>query len=660
MTDISNWYQSNWQILQSEIERIRHLLECYIEGKSPSNLAESTSQSWALGQLSSKFHLQNLERDILLLCVGREIDPNFANLCAQAAGNPHQSYPTLSLALAAFPGANWFVLSPQNPLQQWKMIEFVPGFSLTQATMRIDQRILCYLLGVAAVDQQLFGIASFPDLENNTISLPPSQKVIADQLIATWSQSPGKLPHLQLCGDDYSSKFQIFSNVCDRLNYNLGIISTTALPTNPHEIYQLTQRWEREAILSDRLLFLVCDNSTDDPQKKVAISLFIENLHTPLIISTRERLQIPQGNIINFDVPPLSFEEQTAIWQTHLGEKAILNGEITKLASQFNLNYTTIQAACQQAKNPASPSLLWDFCRTQTRQQLDNLAQRIDTTANWDDLVLPENQRQVIADIASQLQHRPKVYQDWGFAEKSNRGLGITALFYGDSGTGKTMAAEILARQFNLDLYRIDLSAVVSKYIGETEKNLSRIFNAAESGGVILLFDEADALFGKRSEVKDSHDRHANLEVSYLLQRMEAYQGLAILTTNLKNALDTAFLRRIRFIVEFPFPNAEYRTMIWQRIFPPQTPTQELDFEKLGELPLAGGNIRNIALTAAFLAANNDEPVMMKHIKLAAQREQSKLQKLSVDQGLPNLTFHGISEQLVNQGKNLEAIITSF
>jgi len=205
--------------------------------------------------------------------------------------------------------------------------------------------------------------------------------------------------------------------------------------------------------------------------------------------------------------------------------------------------------------------------------------------------------------------------------------LGINALFAGESGTGKTMAAEVIANSLRLNLYRIDLSAVVSKYIGETEKNLRHLFDSAENGGAILFFDEADALFGKRSEVKDSHDRYANIEVSYLLQRMESYRGLAILTTNMKNALDTAFLRRIRFIVQFPFPDAEQRAEIWRRIFPTDTPTEGLDVDKLARLNVAGGNIRNIALNAAFLAADAGEPVLMTHLLRAARGEYTKLEK---------------------------------
>lgn len=241
---------------------------------------------------------------------------------------------------------------------------------------------------------------------------------------------------------------------------------------------------------------------------------------------------------------------------------------------------------------------------------------------------MPSRQKQVLKDIAIHLQYRTRVYQDWGFAQKGDRGSGISALFHGESGTGKTMAAEVLAQECQLDLYRIDLSAVVSKYIGETEKNLRRIFDAAEVGGAILLFDEADALFGKRTEVKDSHDRHANVEVSYLLQRIETYQGLAILTSNLKNNLDNAFLRRLRFIVQFPFPNAQSRTKIWQHIFPRQTPTKDLDFKKLGQLKVSGGSIRNIALNAAFLAAQAEQPVTMDHVRQAAQQDYLKLEKL--------------------------------
>lgn len=239
------------------------------------------------------------------------------------------------------------------------------------------------------------------------------------------------------------------------------------------------------------------------------------------------------------------------------------------------------------------------------------------------DLVLPNDQVAQVRELIARYKRRTVVYQDWGFSPLPS--TGVVALFSGPSGTGKTLAAEIVAGELGLDLYKVDLSAVVSKYIGETEKNLRKVFDAAEAGGALLLFDEADALFGKRSEVKDSHDRYANIEVSYLLQRMEQYRGLAVLTTNMKEALDPAFLRRIRFVVQFPFPDASHRAEIWRRVFPAATPTEGLDPARLARLHVAGGNIRSIALNSAFLAASADEPVMMKHLLQAARTECSKL-----------------------------------
>jgi SpoVK/Ycf46/Vps4 family AAA+-type ATPase len=309
------------------------------------------------------------------------------------------------------------------------------------------------------------------------------------------------------------------------------------------------------------------------------------------------------------------------------------NGHLERLVSQFNLGPADIQSICAIGVNRVTgqsqevEATLWETCRSQLRMRLDNLAQLIEPAATWDDLVLPAPQTETLRQMASHVRQRMKVHEQWGFAAKSPRGLGISALFAGPSGVGKTMAAEVLANALKLDLCRIDLSQVVSKYIGETEKNLRRVFDAAEEGGAILLFDEADALFGKRSEVKDSHDRYANIEVSYLLQRMENYRGLAILTTNQKHALDTAFMRRIRFVVQFPFPDAALRAEIWRRIFPPETPTRDLDIAQLARLNVPGGNIRNIALNAAFLAAAAGEPVGMKQLLQAARSEYAKLEK---------------------------------
>ncbi|WP_344342516.1 ATP-binding protein, partial [Kitasatospora putterlickiae] len=271
--------------------------------------------------------------------------------------------------------------------------------------------------------------------------------------------------------------------------------------------------------------------------------------------------------------------------------------------------------------------LAWQAGLAEARMSLDELGRRVEPRARWEDLVLAERQRATLHEIVAHVRRRATVYQEWGFEAVLRRGLGVTALFAGGSGTGKTLAAEVVAGQLGVDLFVIDLSQVVSKYIGETEKNLRRVFDAAERGGALLLFDEADALFGKRSEIKDSHDRYANLEVSYLLMRMEAYRGLAVLTTNMKKALDPAFMRRIRFVVDFPFPGVPERAEIWRRVIPAQTPSEGLDPQRLAQLTVTGGSIRNIALSAAFQAADEDRPLQMRHLLAAARTEYLKLER---------------------------------
>jgi SpoVK/Ycf46/Vps4 family AAA+-type ATPase len=306
------------------------------------------------------------------------------------------------------------------------------------------------------------------------------------------------------------------------------------------------------------------------------------------------------------------------------------------LVAEFDLAPVAIRSAAHRAigalhhRAASEPgelaAALWDACRTEARPRLEGLAQRIEPVATWHDLVVPEREREQLRQIVLHVRHRTQVYESWGFVERSSRGLGISALFAGPSGTGKTTAAEVLANELRLDLFRIDLSQVISKYIGETEKNLSRVFDAAEQGAAVLLFDEADALFGKRTEVKDSHDRYANIEVSYLLQRMEAYRGVAILTTNRKSSLDQAFLRRIRFVIEFPFPEAPQRAEMWRRVFPSRTPVQDFNIDRLARLRVSGGSIHNIAMGAAFLAADAGRPVLMEHLLAAARAEFAKLE----------------------------------
>ena len=333
--------------------------------------------------------------------------------------------------------------------------------------------------------------------------------------------------------------------------------------------------------------------------------------------------------------------EQAEAWRILLPSDIAINTP-AQLAAQFNLNLPAIYKIVQATRLPNNHkrvdetplvNQLWQACLSHTRPRLDTLAQRIVPKATWQDIVLPDDQLLLLRHLGDQVHNRSIVYENWGFRRRSSRGLGITVLFAGESGTGKTMAAEVLANHLQLNLYRIDLSSVVSKYIGETEKNLRKLFDAAEDGGALLFFDEADALFGKRSEVKDSHDRYANIETNYLLQRLEAYQGLAILATNMKSGLDDAFAHRLRFSITFRKPDKTYRQQIWRKIFPAETPLAELDYAYLAKtFEVAGGSIYNIALNAAFLAAQAAESVTMPHILTAARIELMKQDRLLNEQ----------------------------
>ncbi|MBD2560905.1 MULTISPECIES: ATP-binding protein [Nostoc] len=644
-----NWDEANYRYLSAALAVVRGILENHTakeqnqpEEKNQEHLQQALQEAAAampapstLERVCKIFSLSPFERDLLLLCAGMELNGDFAKLCAIVHGDSQRAYPTLSLALAALPNVHWDAIAPNAPLRHWRLIQVGDGHSLTLSPLRIDERILHYLTGIQYLDERLAGII---EPLQEVSDLVPSHQDLAERVAAVWSQAykVNSLPIVQLCSNETVSKRAIAATICQSQGLSLWVMPAQVIPLAPGELDNLIRLWTRETILSKCALLIDCnDLDTNDTARLNAIARFIERTNGFLIVTSRERIGLSQRLVVNFDVHQPTIKEQGVVWQDALGAIAPqMNGQVKTLVDQFNLSAATIRAACaeavgQLAQTPENDitSILWDACRVQARPRLDELAQRIEPSGDWEDLVLPEAQKQVLREIAAHVRQRSTVYNNWGFAAKSARGLGISALFAGASGTGKTLGAEVLAHKLRLDLYRIDLSSVVSKYIGETEKNLRRVFDAAEQGGVILLFDEADALFGKRSEVKDARDRYANIEVSYLLQRMESYPGLAVLTTNLKSAIDTAFLRRIRFVVQFPFPDTTQRAEIWRRVFPTDTPTADLDALQLARLNVAGGNIRNIALNAAFLAADAGEPVQMKHVLRAAQTEYTKLEK---------------------------------
>jgi hypothetical protein len=637
------WAAANQRYLTAALDVVRTALERHPAGGEESRereqalalAAAALPAPSALEALSEAFGLSPFERDLLLLCAGTELDASIAALCASAHGEPARTYPTFGLALAALPDPHWSALVPAAPLRRWHLLGIGHGTTLTDSPLRINERVLHYLAGVQHLDERLADLVEPLPAPGE---LPASQDAVVAELLRLWADPDrtGGWSLIQLCGPDAAARRGVAAAACARRGLALHALPADAIPATLTEQENLRRLWERESLLGGSALLVdAATLDAADGTQLAGVGRFLDRVGGPVMLAIGEPLRTLQRPAVLLDVNRPTAAEQHALWVEALGPLARrMNGQIDTVVAQFDLSATTIRAAATQvgAGQGADPPeqlghLIWNACRRQARPRLDDLAQRIQSAATWGDLVLPEASLLLLQEAVAHVRHRTRVYDTWGFSRKGSRGLGITALFSGGSGTGKTMAAEVLANELRLDLYRIDLSAVVSKYIGETEKNLRRVFDAAEEGGAILFFDEADALFGKRSEVRDSHDRYANIEVSYLLQRMEAYRGLAILATNLKSGLDTAFLRRIRFIVQFPFPDASQRAEIWRHVFPAELPVADLDPEQLARLNVPGGSIRNIALNAAFLAAAAGEPVHMAHLLRAARGEYAKLEK---------------------------------
>jgi predicted nucleic acid-binding protein len=656
------WLDANNRYLGASLQWVRLVLKSAAGGSAAASLAKDIQAAAAardaaakitpaptLSLLGQTFGLSDFEMDVLLLCAAAELDPAVPGLCADVQGSG-RGYPTFGLALNAFDEAGWESLSPQRPLRQSRLIEISqPGATpLTGAALRIDERILNFLKGLNALDERVaLLVTAAPD---TVAEIAASQQATVDSILARLGMHDGQ-PEAQtvnLIGADGASKLAVAQHVCFNLNRLLYRIGMDALPTHKSELETFVRLWQRERLLLPVALFVDADDIDGGAVEAAsALSWLTTRDRGLLFVALRDTPARQNAAAVTMRIGKPTPAEQFTAWQGALPQLfagADVTDAARRLAGQFDLNLQDLSravaaaglagatgapaAAAGGSSAPADTGArVWTECREMLRPRLDLLAQRLDAKATWPDLVLPDESLGLLRQIVSQAGKRYSVYHDWGFAERMNRGLGISALFCGESGTGKTMAAEVIANDLGLHLYRIDLSAVVSKYIGETDRNLRRLFDAAEQGGAILFFDECDALFGKRSEVKDSHDRYANIEINYLLQRMESFTGLAILATNMKSALDQAFLRRLRFIVNFQFPGAAERARIWQRALPAQIPTEGLDFERLSRFNLSGGNIHSIVLNAAFNAAQRGSPVTMQLMLSAVRAELRKLEK---------------------------------
>lgn len=587
----------------------------------------------ALLLLAERLGLSPFETDTLLLCVAMELDPALPDMIAAVQGAP---YPSFALALRLFEQPVWDALAPQRPLRHLRLIEISqPGATpLTAAALRADERVVNYAKSLNLLDARLEALLR----DQQTLPpIAPSQQLQTEQIVAILrahgaerdesDTDPGPLPLVQLTGGDAGSRYAIAAHACAAFGCRLYTLPVRSLPTVRSELETLARLWHRESLLLPVALYLDADElDADSGETADAMRTLLGHpLGLAFVGLPVSPLRV-DGAQWTVEVQLPSAAEQHAAWREAL-PAAVPDRErqAEALSGHFRLNLQQIREVAASAQARGGDA--WEACRDLSVSRLDSLAQRLEPKARWEDLVLGEEAVCLLRQIAGQVHERHRVYQQWGYAQRMNRGLGLSALFAGESGTGKTMAAEVIANELRLHLYRIDLSSVVSKYIGETEKNLRRVFDAAEQGGAILFFDEADALFGKRSEVKDSHDRYANIEINYLLQRMEAFSGLAILATNMKSALDGAFLRRLRFVVNFQFPGPNERARIWHNALAPGVPRETLDYDRLARFGLSGGNIHSIALNAAFSAAQAGVAVSMPLLLASLRVELRKLGK---------------------------------
>ncbi|USH05398.1 AAA family ATPase [Grimontia kaedaensis] len=587
----------------------------------------------SINVLNDQFGLNESDQSVLALVIAAALEPLVGERCATLSGNHSTQFPNAMLCVSRIPECDWSSFSPHSPLRYWLLVEWQPLGS-GDGVLSADERVVNFARGLSYIDERLSVLLEPANVESAT-SLMPSQRQQLDAALNYLSQSQrfemqSTATVFELFGDDAFAKRTMAVSISTELNIGLQRINAVNLPSRANDLDALARLWLREASLMPMLVLV---EEADDALKQKLVAQFTARLRGLVLIDTGRSPAALSTRNFPLEVKRPTVQEQESIWSELL---PVEDKQLpARLAEQFSMSEPDIfrsasVAAAQSGSDSDSEfeKTLWQICQRGASTELSKLAQRIECKASWENLVLPESQTKMLEQLASQVALRSRVYQSWGFRERMSRGMGISAMFSGESGTGKTMAAEVIANTLNLDLYRIDLASVISKYIGESEKQMRALFQAAERCGAILFFDEADALFGKRSEVKNSNDRFANIGIDDLLQRIEMFNGLAILATNLKSQIDKAFMRRLRFVVDFPFPAPAERERIWCSVFPPQTPlAADVNPARLAKLNLTGGSIHNVALNGAFLAAQHNESVSMRWLMEAAAAELQKLER---------------------------------
>jgi hypothetical protein len=608
-----------------------------------------------LEHLTDVFDLDRFDRDALLICLAPTLDLRYERIYGYLQDDVTRKRPSVSIVLdlLCLPGSNRLTrlarFADDAPLFRHHVLERVSDPAAEQRPLlsqplRIDAAVVAWLLGDYRPHDDLAAHATLMRPEESAADRLVASP-LTDQLELSSLDHPGtEQPILVFYGPDAASQRAAARVSAARLKRPLldvdlaGAVAETDLA--PLRALRLALR---DARLVGAIPCVRLGHDAEAPMT-MAPDMLVELCAHPglAIVAGSERWQ-PSGLErqrpfvwVDFPIPP--YARRRALWRHFLRRLGAGDGlDVADLAGQFTLTTGQIRDVVASARDAAAQRGeavtghdLFVAARAYSSARLSGLAQKIDPRYGWEDIVLPDDQLALLHEIVATVRKRSLVLETWGVGRKLAASGGVTMLFAGPPGTGKTMAAEVMAAELGLDLYKIDLSSIVSKYIGETEKNLERIFNEAEHSSAILFFDEADALFGKRSEVRDSHDRYANIEISYLLQRMEAYDGVTILATNLRANLDEAFTRRLQFAVDFPFPEREYRERIWRTLFPPDVPRRpDLDFALMARrFKLAGGNIRNIIVNAAYLAAADGQEVTMDHLLHGTRRELQKMGRL--------------------------------
>lgn len=641
--------QQGLQIDRSEVDRLltrepgAPVFEGYIEIDQPIPPLEVQPNS-RLAWLQQIFELDSFDIDVLAIALAPHLDRRYERLYAYLQDDVRCQRPTVDLALNLLCETAINKLEQRShfssdaPLIRHHLLKLVGESTLLAKELHLDQQVVRFLLAEAGLDSVLTPFCQL-------IPLPESEAIVAPELLAQVEQAWHTQQPLRLYfqGRDRISHRHTANRLAIEITAPLLTIDLPRLIAAKIEVEPILERVFREALFQGAVLYLEGADSLEGMADQRLRSLMATRQTVTLLSGTTAwtpGVTEPPLGLLTIAVPLPSFAQRRHGWQTQLTE-AIGEADLDALAERFCLSSGQIAESIATAHNaaesigkPLSLTHLFTAARAQSGHELEGLARKVEPKSSWSDLVLQSDPLAQLKELCNQATHRHIVYGDWEFDRKLGLGKGINALFAGLPGTGKTMASEIIAAELQLDLYKIDLSQMVSKYIGETEKNLDRVFTAAANSNAILLFDEADALFGKRSEVQDAHDRYANIEVGYLLQKIEEYEGISILTTNFRSSIDNAFVRRLRFIIEFPLPNQHDRRRIWQQIWSDRAPlSEDLDLDLVARLEITGAEIRNIAIAAAFLAASEGELITMRHLIQAVRREYQKLGKILDDLG---------------------------